>query len=45
MSLVYVFDYRLARGTYLPFRVPVFVARFICKNSQFLDWADTEQGY
>lgn len=44
-DLVYIFDYRTDRGTFLPFRVPAFIARAICKRSQFLDYADTEQGY
>lgn len=42
---VYIFDYRTAFGTYLPFRVPMFIAKLICHGSQYLDYAETEQGY
>ena len=44
-NLVYVFDYRLAEGTFLPFRVPTFVARFLCNRRMFLDYAETPEGY
>jgi hypothetical protein len=43
--LVYVFDYRTASGTYLPFRVPTFVARILCRVRPFLDYAPTPSGY
>lgn len=44
-NLVYIFDYRTDYGTFLPFRVPTFAARAICRVRPFLDYAPVSEGY
>jgi hypothetical protein len=45
MHLVYIFDYRTVSGTVLPFRVPTFVARVICRVRPFLDYCPVAEGF